>query len=254
MEQKVYDKDRDDVISRCKEEMKAVITSDPNPETFEKTLSISERYKGFVFPILGIHPEYVERFTDGEIDVIIGRIRRNSDKIVGIGETGLDYYYIRDEEQRERQRGMFRKFIQLSIDLDLPVCCHIRNGEDKSEHNAFRDAVSALEEEGAKKVHLHMFGSRKLLKRVIKNGWYISENAIILRSKNYKKVVRDTPMNRLMLETDAPWLHPSGDNDDRNDPMGVKAVAEKIAEIKKVPFEDVVHETTKSASEFYNLF
>ena len=254
MEQEVYDSDRDDVLSRCKKEMKAVITCDPNPDTFKKTFSIADRYKGFVFAVIGIHPEYVERFSDDDIETVIETIKANRERIVGIGETGLDYHYIEDAEMRDRQREMFRKLVRLAGKMRMPVCVHIRNGKDSEENDAFEHAVEVLEQESANKVHLHMFGSRNLLKGVIDNGWYISENAIILQSKNYKKVVRDAPIDRLMVETDAPWLHPSGNTEERNDPLGVKAVIEKVAEVKKLEFDEVIERTTENATSFYELF
>ncbi len=250
LEQDSYDNDRDELVSRCREKMDAIITSDPNPETFEKTLSIAERYEGFVFPTLGIHPEYVERFHD-KVDDVMDFIRDNKERIVGVGEVGLDYYYIKDPEWREKQRDMFRLFVKLANELQLPLVTHIRDGND--DENVFKHAIEILEQENASKVQLHMFGSRDYLERAIEDGFHISENSIILRSKNYKKVVRDTPLDRLMLETDAPWLHPSGDSDKRNDPLGVEKVAEKMARIKKVSIDKIINSTTENAINFYGL-
>jgi TatD DNase family protein len=98
-----------------------------------------------------------------------------------------------------------------------------------------------------------MFGNRALVSKAVENGWYISMNAICLRSKTYSKVVRDTPLDRLMLETDAPWLHPSFDKDKRCEPVHVRAVAERVAEIKKIDVEEVINTTTKNSIEFYDL-
>lgn len=253
LEQPVYDKDRDEVVEKCKREMTAVITCAAKPSDYKKTFGIVEKYPNFVFAVVGIHPEYVKNFSDEDVEDAIKGIEENRDKIVGIGETGLDYSFIKDLEGRERQKSLFVKFIQLAKRLDLPVVVHLRNGEDKDVHDVFDDAFEILEREGAKRVHLHMFGARRLVNRAINNGWYISMNAIVLRSKSYGKVVRDTPLDRLMLETDAPWLHPSGNKEDRNYPTGVRAVAEKIAEIKKVSFDEVVEKTTENASKFYSL-
>jgi len=253
LEQPVYDSDRDAVIEKCKADLRAVITCAPDPKHYAITFGLVEKHPNFVFAIAGIHPEYAKRFSEEEIGQAIKTLERNKHKLVGIGETGLDYDFIRESQWRSKQQEMFTRFIRFAKMLDLPIVVHIRNGPDREAHNAFEDAIEILERERAERVHLHMFGSRSLLKRALDNGWYISANAIISKSKNYKKLVRDTPLERLMLETDAPWLHPSGDNKARNDPTGVRAVAEKVAEIKKVPIEKVGAVTTKNAIEFFRL-
>jgi TatD DNase family protein len=253
LEQKVYDADREDVIARCRRELAAVVTCAPKPEDYAKTLDIVQKHNGFVFAVLGIHPEYAEDYSDPQVEDAMREIENNRGRIVGVGETGLDYTFIKTPAGRERQRQLFAKFVQLAKRLDLPVVVHIRNGEDKETADAFIDAFEILEREGAKRVQLHMFGARKLLERAIGNGWYVSCNAIVLRSKSYGKVVRDAPLERMMFETDAPWLHPSGEPEQRNDPTGVIAVAEKVAEIKKTTVEEVDARTTENAIAFYGL-
>ncbi|GAI15877.1 unnamed protein product, partial [marine sediment metagenome] len=249
-----YDADRAAVIELSKSKgLKAIITCGPDPKDYKLTFDLVRKHPKFVFAVVGIHPEYVKKFSEEEITAAMATIEQNRDKIVGIGETGLDYSYIIGEGRRERQRQMFAKFIRLAKRLDLPIVVHLRNGEDKDEHDVFDDAFEILEREGAKRVQLHMFGSRRLVSRAIKNGWYISTNTICLRSKSYSKVVRDTPMERLMLETDAPWLHPSFDKEKRNDPTHVREVAERVAEIKKINVADVVKQTTENAIGFFKL-
>jgi len=253
LEQKAYDADREDVIARCRQELTAVVTCAPKPEDYAKTLELVKKHDGFLFAVLGIHPEYIEDYDDAEVDAAMREIEINRQSIVGVGETGLDYTFIKTPSGRERQRQLFAKFVRLANKLNLPVVVHIRNGEDKEEADAFKDAMEILERESAKAVQLHMFGGRKLLERALGNGWYVSANAIILRSKSYGKVVRDTPLERLMLETDAPWLHPSGDAEQRNDPTGVAAVAERVAEIKNIAVEEVDAKTTDNAITFFKL-
>lgn len=97
---------------------------------------------------------------------------------------------------------------------------------------------------------MHMFGANQLTKRIAENGWYVSMNTIVLRGKKQKKVVRDMPLEKLMLETDSPWLGLDGK---RNDPLSMKIVAEKIAEIKKMTFEEVDRITTENAIGFFKL-
>lgn len=254
LEQPDYDIDRDAVIEKCKRELDAVITSCADPNDFELTMQMVKKYPKFVFATASVHPEYVRKFSDDEIDKAINVIEANASRLVAIGETGLDYSWVKDDEGRKRQKEMFVKFIRLAKRLKLPIIVHIRQGPDK-DHKIFEDTIGIMEQEKTKRAQMHMFGSRQLRQRVLDNGWLISTNAIVMRSKNYKKLIRDTPLDGLMLETDAPWLHPSGLDKDkqRNDPTGVRAVAEKVAEIKKITLEEVDKQTTKNAIKFFKL-
>jgi len=156
----------------------------------------------------------VGEYTDQAIDEAFNALRKNRHSLVGVGETGLDYAYIRGEAERENQRRLFTSFIMLGRELGLPIVVHLRTAEmTLMSSTMLRDT----EAEDARKVQLHMFGSRRLVEEAIRLGYYISMNAIVLHSKTYQKVVRDTPLERLMLETDAPWLHPTLDKEKRND-------------------------------------
>jgi len=248
LEQQDYQKDRDKVIEKCKKELKAVITCCAHPEDFKITLEMVDKFKNFVFASVGIHPEYIEEIDGEQVKSFIDLIRKNKDKFVAIGEVGLDYFWIKDENLREKQRELFVTFINLAKELKLPLIIHARD--------AFDDAIRILEENNAKIVLMHMFGAHHLLKRVIQNGWYISMNAIVLRSKKHKKIIRDAPLERIMLETDSPWLSPvqlTQGIKTRNDPTSVKVIAQRIAEIKKIPVEEVAEITTKNAINFFKL-
>jgi len=254
LEQSDYDADRVEVIEKCRQNgMKAIITCAAEPADYESTFQLVQQNPNFVFAMAAIHPQYVKRFSDEDVEAAMATIEANKQNVVAIGEIGLDYGWIADEEWREKQRQMFAKFIQFAKRIDLPIVVHLRNGEDKDEHSVFDDAFEILEREKAERVQLHMFGSRRLVDRAIANGWFISMNAICLRSKSYSKVVRDTPINQLLLETDAPWLHPSFDKAERNDPTHIHEVVERIAEIKKMTIDDVVRQTTENAVEFFRL-
>ncbi len=242
LEQKDYSQDREEVIEKCKKELKGVITSCAHPKDWDLTLSIVEKHKGFIFASAGIHPEYIKEIKEEEIEEYLKKIKENREKIVSIGEIGLDYFMIKEEEWRKKQQELFYRMLEFAKEIKKPVTIHIRD--------AFEDAIKILEDAGVEKVHLHMFGGRKFLQRVLENGWYISENTIILMSKNYKKVVRDTPLERLMLETDSPWL---GIEKKRNTPLAIKLVAKKIAEIKKISFEEVWKKCGENAIRFFEL-
>jgi TatD DNase family protein len=253
LEQPAYDADRDEVIEKCKRELRAVITCAPDPTHYGLTFDMVDKHPNFVFAIAGIHPDYTKRFTDEGVEQAIHTLETNKDNIVGIGETGLDYANVIEPEWRAKQQDMFARFTRFAKSIGKPIVVHLRTGTDKETADVFDDAFEILEREQAKRVHLHMFGARRLVKQAMDNGWYISMNAICLRSKSYSKVVRDTLMNRLMLETDAPWIHPSFDKEKRNDPTQLTTIAERVATIKKVPVDEIISATTQNAIEFFGL-
>ncbi|RLJ09737.1 MAG: hypothetical protein DRP15_02630 [Candidatus Aenigmatarchaeota archaeon] len=242
LEQEDFDKDRDEVIRRCKEHLKAVIVSCAHPDDFEKTMEMCKRYENFVFATAGIHPEYVKEISEKQVEEFLDVLRKHKDRLVGIGEVGLDYWWIKEEEWRKKQRDLFMKFIELAKELKKPLVIHARD--------AFNDAVDMLESADAERVQMHMFGAHHLLKRVVENGWFVSLNTIVLRSKKHKKIARDIPLENLLIETDSPWLSPEGG---RNTPLSVRIVIEKIAEIRKTSFEEIDEKTTANAIRLFGL-
>ena len=248
LEQNDYNNDRDDVIENCKKHLKAVITSCAHPTDFDLTLKIIEGHKNFVFASCGIHPEYIKEMPEQEIDEFIEKIEQNKDKLVAIGEIGLDYWWVKEDEWREKQRELFVRMIRFAKRIGKPILIHTREVKDGT--------IEIMEQENAKNVVMHMFGEHQFTKRVVDNGWFISVNNIVHRSKSHKKVVRDCPLDKLMLETDAPWLSPKKlleGVESRNDPTSIKSVAEKIAEIKKTDFEEIWHKCGQNAIKFFNL-
>jgi len=241
LEQPDYARDREKVIERCKKELKAVITCCAHPKDFDLTLNLVKKYPGFIFATFSIHPEYVEKISQDEVERYFKLLKENEHFVCGIGETGLDFWEVEEVELRKRQEELFIKFIKLASELKKPLIVHARK--------AFDEAVEILQNFSVSKVLMHFFSARHLLKKVIDNGWLISVNTMVLRSKKIKKVVRDMPLERILLESDSPWLGSEG----RNEPLAVKIVAEKIAEMKKIKIEDVDRITTKNSIEFFKL-
>jgi TatD DNase family protein len=248
LEQKDYDKDRDEVIEKCRKELEAVIISCAHPKDFELTMDIANRNKGFVFPTVGIHPEYIKEISESQKDEILDLIKERKDEIVGIGEIGLDYNWVKETEWREKQKQQFAELIRFANELKKPIIVHSRE--------AFEEVVNILEREDAKRVLLHLFGDNKLVKRIAENGWYISIGPIVLKSKKHYQITRDMPIELLMTETDAPWNAPEvflkGEKV-RNDPTSVKVVIEEISTIKRMKFQEVDKITTENAVKFFNL-
>lgn len=241
LEQKDYSKDRDEVIKECKKKLKSVITSCAHSSDIVLTLEIAEKYKGFVYAAIGLHPEYIKEIKQKDIDDVSGIIMKNRD-IVAVGETGLDYHWIKEEEWRDKQKDMFRHFIQLAKKRNLPLIVHSRD--------AMSDTLDILQEEKYGKVLLHLFSDKHSIQRVIDSNYYISIGPGIKQSKDIRKIARDIPIERIMLETDSPWF---GENKLRGTPLNVYKAAEKIAEIKKTSIDEVEKQTDLNARRFFNL-
>ncbi len=265
LEQKDFDKDLDKVIDNCKTAgLKATITSCPNPKDFDKTLKISSKYAGFVFPCFGLHPEYIKEFSEKTVDDYLQKIKENKEKFVAFGEIGLDFYWVKETSWQEKQKEQFKELIRFSKEIKKPLVIHCRD--------AYEETVKILEDEDAKKALLHMFGGKSLLERVVQNKWLISMNYLVARSKDYKKIARDIPLENLTLETDAPWNGVQKQIDTvassdvvfkknpeqktatlRSDPSTIKLTAQKIAEIKNLPFENVWKACGENAIKFFGL-
>jgi TatD DNase family protein len=241
LEQKDYQKDRDKVVENCKKELKAIITCCTKFEDLKLTLDLIDQYKNFVFGSFAIHPLHIQETDKETLEKFFSELEKNREKIVGIGETGLDFI-IENENLRQRQREIFKKFIQFAKDLDLPLVIHSRK--------ATKEAFEILDKAKPKKVLFHFFTEKSLLPKVLENNWSISVNTALRKSKKIKKIVRDVKIKNLMTETDAPWL---GENNQRNDPLSIKLVVEEIAKIKKMEIEKVDTLTTQNAIEFFNL-
>ncbi|MEM5813907.1 MAG: TatD family hydrolase, partial [Candidatus Aenigmatarchaeota archaeon] len=238
-----YLQDLDQVIELCKREgLKAIITVCADPKDFDRSLEIVDKYKNYVFLCAAIHPEFVKEITAKQVDEYFDRLEKNKDRLVAIGECGLDYFWIKEDSWREKQKELFVQHVELSKELKLPLVIHSRD--------AWEDALKILEQEDVKKALLHLWGSKELIPRVIENNYSITMGPIIARSKKHKKIARDMPIENILLETDSPWF---GQNGERGLPTNVKIPCQKIAEVKKVDISYVNDITDKNAVDFFSL-
>jgi len=241
LEQKDYDPDREEVILNCKKELKAVVTCCAHMRDFNKSLEIIKKYPNFVFLTAGFHPEYISEVPENKINKYFEELAKNKKYLVGIGECGMDYHWVKEPEWREKQKELFVKHINLAKELNLPLVIHSRDAE--------KECLEILKEQKAKRVLLHYFSDKDLIPEVIETSYFVSVNTSVFRSKTTKKIIKKIPIEKLMTETDAPWLGFGK----RNTPLSVKLVAEKIAEIKKLSFEEVDKITTENAVKFFGL-
>jgi TatD DNase family protein len=243
LEQLQYDGKRDELVNGWRQQLKAVITSCAHPRDFQQTMKFVQKWPKFVFATAGLHPQYINEISKAQIDEYLENVKKNSDKLIGIGEIGLDYHWIKDEKSRAATRELFRKLLEFVRGLKKPVVIH--NWE------AGEDTVEILEEFPSLKVQMHMWGEKKLLDRVLQNNWFISVGPSIFQSKQRKKIVRDFPLERIFLETDSPWFAMGGEK--IGYPTNIRNVAERVAEIKKLDVEVVWDQCGKNVKKFFGL-
>lgn len=233
-----FDEDRDEVVKRCRQELSAVIVSSARYDEGIKALEMREKYPGFIFITLGYHPtEGGENYQD-----VINLIRKNKNNIVAVGEVGLDYHWEKGFDKRQLQKKVFGKFIELAKELGKPLVIHSWDAE--------WDCFEMVENSGLKCVFHCFSGPLELAERIIDAGFYISVSTHVVFSKHHRKLVKSIPMDRIMLETDAPFLDP---NKEKNYPWNIKLSAEKIAKIKSMTTEEVLEKAKENAANFFGL-
>ena len=220
------DKDIVEILRKSAEKKVSIIVDNgTNPSSNRKVLELSEKCNE-VKCALGIYPIEALKLKDEEIDEEIGFIKKNKKKIIAIGEIGID---LKEELEFDRQKNIFKKFIELAREIDKPLIVHSREAEEK--------CIEILEEMKAKKVIMHCFsGKMKLAERIAKNSWYMSIPASVKYNEHFQKIVNLVPIENLLCETDSPYLHP--EREQNNDPSNVVESYKKIAEIKKLSLKE----------------
>lgn len=238
-----YDKDRAEIIKNSLNGGVFMINVGTDIKESKKVIEISEKYDG-VYSAVGLHPLHVDDEDFFRLNEEY-RILIENKKVVAIGETGLDYKYTKNSPQtKEKQKSVFRKHINLAGEFNLPLILHCRM--------AHRDLLDILKEEKNQKGVIHCFsGNLKEAEEYLSMNFYLGINGIIFKM-NLGKVIKNIPLERMVLETDCPFLSPREDQK-RNEPLFVKDIAEKIAEIKAIPVTKVAEVTTGNAKKLFSL-
>ena len=216
-----------------------------DPKDIDTVNNLTLKYPE-VYGLLGVHPSEVPAWDDTLLDKIRNIIASNK-KIIGIGEIGLDYHW--DKTTADLQKEVFIKQIKLANDLNLPICVHDRD--------AHLDTITILKEHNkGSKVVMHCFsGSVEFMRECMKIGMYISLGGVVTfkNAGKTKDVAIEVPLNRLLLETDAPFLTPVPYRGTENQPAYTRFVAEEIAKLKEISIEEVMQTTTQNAYDLYNF-
>ncbi len=197
-----------------------------------------------VYATVGIHPHEADRVVPGDLDEI--KALAGKDKVVAIGEIGLDYY--KGYSKQENQRPLFLSLLSLAKELGLPVVIHTRSSQE--------DTLKMIKEFLPLKGVVHCFsGESDFLKECLDAGLLVSFtcNITYKKAENLKRLIREVPLERLMLETDAPFLSPEGLRGRRNEPVFVKNLCEEVARLRQADKEEIAAITTENAKAFFNL-
>lgn len=240
-----FDSDRDDVIRRAFEEKTDIII---NPgidlNSSRKALEISRNFEG-VYVTCGIHPHNAMSIDEDEFDRCMELIENK--KVVGIGETGLDFYY--NHSDMISQVELFKKHIQFAAKNDMPLVVHQRKAEDET--------IKIFESiEHPARVVFHCFGGdRKLLEWIISKGFYVSFTGILTfrNARDLRSLVEKVPLNRVFFETDAPYLSPVPFRGKRNEPRFVRSIVEEFSRIRKISVGEMAEISTENAMKFFGI-
>lgn len=223
----MIEKDMGEIIGNAdKKDVKIIVANSVGKESNMKVLELAKKY-GSVKAALGLYPIDALKLKDNEITKILGDIEENKDKIVAIGEVGLDF---KESDEKKKQIDLFERIVRLSIDIDKPIIVHSRKAEN--------ECIEILDKLKAKKVIMHCFsGNFNLVKKIIDSKWYLTIPTSVKNSEHFQKIIKECPIKQLLCETDSPYLHP--DKDFPNTPDNVIESYKKIAEIKRISLKEV---------------
>jgi TatD DNase family protein len=281
---KAYNNDRDEVIKRTQKEGVACIDVGTKYETSKRAVELAEKYEG-IFAAIGMHPIHIktdllklkmdeeegafaplgEEFDKARYKDLVLRSRSDEgkNKVVAIGEIGLDYYYkpktkTRLEQFKEKQKEVFLQQLDLAEELNLPVIIHCRMA-----HQDLLKIISNFQFSISNKFSnsnfqlrgvIHCFtGTLEEAQEYIKLGFYIGLNGIIFKL-DLDEVIKNIPLDKILVETDCPYLTPPKEGKEkRNEPIFVKHVIQKIADLREINFNEVAEKTTKNTKRLFNI-
>lgn len=272
---KAFDEDRDEVISRAIDNDTWVINVGTQYDTSKKAVEMTNEYEG-VYATIGLHPIHTsasyhdeeelgkegEEFSSrGEIfDKEKYRELASEGKVVAIGECGLDYYRC-TPESIDKQKVAFIAQIELANELNIPLMLHIRNNDDDVTRNAYSDALEILKEKSKVKGDVHFFaGSLQDALNFTEFGFMISFTGVITyqprkdgKGCNYQEIIKNIPIEMIMADTDSPYVAPMPNRGKRNEPVYVKDIVKKIAEIKGLEESLVASQIILNAKKLFGI-
>jgi TatD DNase family protein len=248
--------DRDAVVARARDAgVRAIVLPAIDVPSIHDAFTLCDRYE-HVYAMAALHPSHVQEATDGDLEAVAGLC--DDPRVVAVGESGLDYYW--DRSFDAKQQDVFRRHIRLAIEKDLPLILHIRDKRNRDE--VHRDIVRILREEKAASDQperlrgiFHCFTGPSWFGEAAADLGFLLGLGGVLTFKNsgLDAIVAELPLERFVLETDAPYLAPEPHRGTRNESAYVRFVAERLAEVKDTAVETVERVTTRNAEQLFGI-
>ena len=243
---KQFDEDRDQILSSMQEQgVGTIVDASATVDSWERVLELTRRYS-FVYGMIGVHPDEVGDLNEENF----ARMEQllHEEKVVAVGEIGLDYYWDKEPEVQNAQRYWFRRQMELARETNLPVIIHSRD--------AAADTMEVMKEVHAEEIPgvIHCYSySREMAQEFIKMGYYIGVGGVVTfkNAKKLKETVEAIPLERILLETDCPYMAPEPHRGTRNDSSNIPFVIAKIAELKGITAEEVERVTEENAGRLF---
>ena len=243
IDEEAFDADREEVIARQQESgVEAMIVPGVNVASIETVLQVCRAHPGYCFPALGLHPEDVKADWQEQLATVEQAIREHRNELVAIGEIGLDYYW--DKTFKEEQQEVLRRQMELAKELDLPVILHNRE--------ATEDIIRIVREVGGCGVFHCFNGSRETTQQILDMGFYIGIGGVLtFKNSKLAEKLENVPLERILLETDAPYMAPVPHRGERNESRFMIHVAERLAQVYNCTIEDIISATTVNAKQLF---
>ena len=226
----------DDIIQSANDNgVEKIISIGVDLKSSEECIKLAEKYEQ-VYAACGIHPHEADK-AEKRYLYELEEFYSHS-KVVAVGEIGLDYHY--DFSERKSQRKIYHEQLEMAISIDLPAIVHCRESDD--------DVLTGIKECGNSSGVIHCFASNlDFAEKILETGFHLSFTGLITFVKELEKVVINVPLEKMMIETDSPYLSPKPHRGKKNEPSYVVYIAEKIAELKEISLEEVAQSTTETA-------
>ncbi|MDE6889120.1 MAG: TatD family hydrolase [Eubacterium sp.] len=243
-----FDEDRDELLSSMHEHgIGTIVNVGASLDSVKKSISLASQYD-FIYAAVGVHPSDISCMDEAAYSWLQEQVKHP--KVVAVGEIGLDYYWDKEESIQKQQRSWFRKQLELAEETGLPVIIHSRD--------AAEDTLAMIKEAYAKHITgvIHCFSySAQLAEEYVRMGFYIGVGGVVTfkNAKKLKEVVARIPLERILLETDCPYMAPEPYRGKRNSSLYLPYVVQKIAEIKGVSEQEVADITQQNAKSMYRL-
>ena len=236
----------EEAVKQAKQEgVETLVTISVDEESFDFVSNAVMQFKD-VYGTVGLHPHDASEFSPS-LEQSIRKLARGHEKMIAIGETGLDYHYM--NSSTENQQFAFSKQLQIAVELNLPVVVHSREAE--------ADTISILKEIPVPALGVaHSFTSSiKMARTMLDMGWYLGINGIVTfkNAENLRELVSCIPLDRLLLETDSPFLTPVPFRGKPNKPAYIPVIASFIAELRKIPIEHLAEKTSENANRLFSI-